>query len=166
MNLADASELFAYDTWANDLLFDAIAKIADDDLRRDVGSSHRSIFGTLVHIVGAEEVWLARWASDEQAPPTLPNPDDIASLDELRNRWDRVRRNRDAFVGGLSDGALGEEQEMTNTRGETFHHTFQQMFQHVANHSTYHRGQLVTMLRQLGAEPPATDLIRFHRLSR
>jgi len=163
MNLADGIQLFAYDTWATDLFFDALAKIPDDELRRDVGTSHQSIFGTLVHIVGAEEVWLARWTSEDGAPPSLPSPDDIASLEELRKRWDRVRRDRDAFVKRLSDEALTEELTMTNSRGETFRHTFQQMFQHLANHSTYHRGQIVTMLRQLGAEPPPTDLIRYYR---
>ncbi len=164
MNLEDAKVLFAYDTWANDLFFDAVAGLGDDALRRDLASSHESIFGTLVHIVGAEEVWLARWTSDGHTPPTLPNPDDIPSLDALRQRWDQIRRDRDDFVGALADETLGDELSMTNSRGDTYRHTYQQMFQHVVNHSSYHRGQIVTMLRQLGAKPPTTDLIRFQRL--
>jgi uncharacterized damage-inducible protein DinB len=37
------------------------------------------------------------------------------------------------------------------------------ILQHVVNHSTYHRGQIATMLRQLGTKAIPTDLIAYHR---
>jgi uncharacterized damage-inducible protein DinB len=164
MNHADVATLFAFDTWANDLVFDALAELDDDALRRDLKASHESVFGTLVHLVGAEEVWLARWTSGGQSKVTLPSPDSIPALDALRQRWNQIRAERDAFVDELNDDTIGDSLTMTNSRGDAYRHTYQEMFQHVVNHSSYHRGQIVTLLRQLGATPPATDLIRFHRL--
>ena len=61
MNLADIKRLFDYMEWANDLAIEAAAKLPDDALRRDVNISHGSIFGTLVHMAGAEWIWVERW---------------------------------------------------------------------------------------------------------
>ena len=61
MNLADIKRLFDYMEWANDLAMDAAATLPDENLRREVGISHGSIFGTLVHMAGAEWIWLERW---------------------------------------------------------------------------------------------------------
>ena len=162
MSLKDIEELFDYDSWANGLVFDAAARLADEELRRDLSTSHESVFGTLVHIVGAEEVWLARW--QKEPAKGLPAVSEFETLDALRSRWEGIRRERDAFVSSLEgDDALADELEVTTLAGGAYRHTFQEMFHHVVNHSSYHRGQIVTLLRQLGAEPPATDLIRYHR---
>ena len=161
MNVTEARKLFAYDTWANGLVLESVEAVPSGDLRRDLSTSHRSIFGTLVHIVGAEEVWLARWHGEKGA---LPDPDTIPSLAALNDRWEAVRRGRDAYVDSLNDDALHQEMEIVTLTHGTFRHTPWQMIQHVVNHSSYHRGQIVTLFRQLGLEPPATDLIRFLRL--
>jgi uncharacterized damage-inducible protein DinB len=52
---------------------------------------------------------------------------------------------------------------MKTVNGDTFTHVFWHAFQHMVNHSSYHRGQIITMLRQLGEKPVTTDLIRFYR---
>ena len=61
MNLSDIRLLFDYSEWANDLAMEAADELPDEDLRRDVGISHNSIFGTLMHMAGAEWIWLERW---------------------------------------------------------------------------------------------------------
>src|SRR5690242_4457386 len=61
MNLADIRHLFDYTEWANDLAMNAAAQLSDEHLRRDFGISHKSIFGTLVHMAGAEWIWWERW---------------------------------------------------------------------------------------------------------
>ena len=66
------------------------------------------------------------------------------------------------FVAGLSEESLGTVIEYVNTRGESFAYPLWQMLQHVVNHSTYHRGQITMMLRQLGATPVATDFLVFY----
>ena len=58
MDLTDVNQLFNYTEWANGLAMDAAAQLPDDSLRRDVSCSHQSIFGTLLHMAGAEWIWL------------------------------------------------------------------------------------------------------------
>lgn len=161
MTIGNIEMLFDYDTWANELVFDAVATLSEETLRQDLSTSHDSIFGTLVHIVGAEEVWLSRWRGEPGA--TLPDPSQIPSLAALRERWGAARAGRDAFLESLDEATLDETIEITTLLGKSFRHSYRHMFQHVVNHSSYHRGQIVTLLRQVGAEPPATDLIKFHR---
>ncbi|MCE7963585.1 MAG: hypothetical protein DYH05_13995, partial [Acidobacteria bacterium ACB1] len=61
MNLADIKRLFDYTEWANALAMDAATRLSDEELRHDFGISHKSIFGTLLHMAGAEWIWLERW---------------------------------------------------------------------------------------------------------
>ena len=61
MDQKDITHLFDYTEWANDLAMEAANKLSDENLRREVGISHKSIFGTLVHMAGAEWIWLERW---------------------------------------------------------------------------------------------------------
>ena len=161
MNLEQVKLLFSYDTWGNEAIFDAVSALAEDTLRKDLGSSHRSIFGTLVHIVAAEDIWLARWKG--QPNPKLVQEAEFSSLGSLQDFWRQVRRARDSFIDTLTEQTLIEEIRITTTSGEEYRHPYWQMFQHLANHSSYHRGQIASMLRQLGVPPPATDLIRFYR---
>ena len=164
MNIDELRSLLAYDSWANDLLLDAIERLPEETIRRDLGTSHQSIFDTLVHLVAAEEIWLSRWKGAPR--PKLTGPAEIAGFQALREWWRNVRAERDAYVATLGDPALEREMEMTTTAGVTFRHRYADMFRHVANHSTYHRGQIAGMLRQVGEKPPSTDLIRFYRESR
>ncbi|PYP34487.1 MAG: hypothetical protein DMD46_16610 [Gemmatimonadetes bacterium] len=63
-----------------------------------------------------------------------------------------------------SRGAAGDETVAVKpSTGGEYVHTFRQMFRHAVDHSSYHRGQIVTMLRQLGVTPPTTGLIYFYR---
>ena len=61
MNLSDIRHLFDYTEWANALTLNAAAELSDEDLRRDFKISHCSIFATLLHMAGAEWIWLERW---------------------------------------------------------------------------------------------------------
>ncbi|HXV62997.1 MAG TPA: DinB family protein [Vicinamibacteria bacterium] len=160
MTRDEALTLFSYDSWANDHMFEAVSRIGRDALHEDRGSSHRSIFGTLLHIVAAEEVWLSRW--NKRPLAKLTGVDDVPTLDSLRLFWDSVREARDRFVGGLADD-VGGDVTITTTEGDRYRHSFADMFRHLVNHSSYHRGQVAAMLRQIGEAPPATDLIRFYR---
>lgn len=163
MNKREAVSLFAYDSWANALLFEAASKLDAESLRRNMGTSHESLLGAMVHIVGAEEIWLSRW---KDAPRSkLRSTDEIPTLDALMGWWKAVREERDRFVETLTDADMERTLEMSTSTGDTFTHTFAEMFRHLANHSSYHRGQMASLLRALGQKPPSTDLIRFYRQS-
>ncbi len=164
MTIDELRTLFAYDSWANELLLDAARGIPEESLRRDLGTSHQSILGTLVHLVAAEELWLSRFKRGSHS--RLTGVDEVPSLDALVSWWGAVRAERDAYIASLGEADLEREMDMTTTAGASYRHSYSDMFRHLANHSTYHRGQAAAMLRQLGAKPPSTDLIRFYRESR
>lgn len=154
-------DLYAYNRWANRRILNAAVTLGDEDLDRDMGSSFPSILATLAHIVAADWVWVRRWSGE--SPPGRPADWELSSLDRVRTKWAEVEAERDIILAALEDDDLARDVRYSDTAGTPFTSRMVDMLRHVVNHSTYHRGQVVTMLRQLGATPPATDLIAFHR---
>lgn len=153
-------ELFRYNAWASRIMFDAAAQLPEEQYHRDMKSSHGGIHGTLAHTVWAEHLWLNRWLV---RPNPAPQGNDLRTLGEVRARWEEVEAERGRFLAELTHARLEETRVVKPTSGGEYVHTLRQMFRHLINHSSYHRGQVVTMLRQLGAKPPSTDLILFYR---
>jgi uncharacterized damage-inducible protein DinB len=154
-------DLYAYNRWANDRVLDAAAALTPVELDRDLKSSFPSVRETLAHILTAEWVWLSRWNGVSPGGP--PAGWDLSTLDGIRGRWSEVERERAALLASLDDDALERTIDYRNTKGEPFSSPLVHLLRHVVNHSSYHRGQVVTMLRQLGHAAPATDLVIYHR---
>jgi uncharacterized damage-inducible protein DinB len=154
--------LYDYDAWANRRILDACAPLTPEQFTRDLGSSFPSVRDTVGHILGAQCVWLDRFQGRVSA---LPSPGQFADLASLRARWAEVQPELLAYVGGLSAADLDGTFEYRTPKGEVFRNVRWQTLQHLANHGSYHRGQVTTMLRQLGASAVSTDLIRFYRES-
>ena len=161
MNLDEVRQLFAYNAWANRLLFDAAEALPSEVYQRDLKSSHGGIHGTLAHIVWAEHLWLNRWL--KQPNPAAAQGKDLRSAAEVRARWEEIEAERGRFLEGLSEAQLQETRTVKPSTGGEYQHTFAQMFRHAVDHSSYHRGQVVTLLRQVGVVPPVTGLIFFYR---
>lgn len=106
-------------------------------------------------------MWLHRWVGKPN--PAVPQGADLKSLADVRKRWELVEAERAAFVAGMTEARLDDTTVINPSSGGQYIHTFRQMFRHVINHSSYHRGQIVTFLRQLGSKPPNTDLIVYYR---
>jgi uncharacterized damage-inducible protein DinB len=81
----------------------------------------------------------------------------------LNNRWQQYLENINTYLAAISDNILATSLLYTDTRGNKHFEPLYQQMQHKVNHSSYHRGQIATMLRQLGEKPIATDLIEFYR---
>ncbi len=160
MTLQEAKTLHAYNSWANNRIFDVVEKLPLEQYRKDMKSSHGGIHGTLTHIVGAEKVWVERFNTNVQ--PFL-KADEIPNAAELRKIWEKAGYETARWLGMMNDKKLNDTFEMKTSRGDVFRHVFSQAFQHMVNHSSYHRGQIVTMLRQIDATPVSTDLILFYR---
>lgn len=159
--IQEVRELYAYNRWANRRILDAAGRLDAEAFGRDLGSSFPSVRDTLVHVLGAEWVWLSRWRGT--SPAGIPESWILRTLEEVWARWGEVERDQTVFVSELGEADLARAVAYRNTQGESFTSTMGQMLRHVVNHSSYHRGQVVTMLRQLGAEAVSTDLIRFYR---
>ncbi len=160
MTLQEIRLLQAFSAWATNRVFTALESLPLEQYHRDMKTSHGSIHGTLVHLVGAEKIWLARWENRKE--PFLTSAE-VPTREELFALWERVGFAAAQFLGTMSDARLQQTFVMRTVRGDQFEHTFQQALQHVVDHSTYHRGQVIAMMRQLGVEPPSTGLIQFYR---
>jgi uncharacterized damage-inducible protein DinB len=158
MNLNDIHRLFDYTEYANGLALDAAEKLTEEQLQYDFKSSHGSIHGTLVHIAGAEWRWLQRWKGTSH--PSIWTADDFADGAALRSRWREVEAERREFLKTLTEERLHQDLSY-NLKGESLTSTLAEQMQHLVNHSTLHRGQVVGMIRQLGVQPPAVDFIYY-----
>lgn len=129
---------------------------------RDLGSSFPSVRATVVHIYSSEWVWYSRWQGT--SPAAHLTPDAFPDVPALRMAWAGHERKVRAFVETLDGDALGRPIAYTLFDGQTSSTVLRHMIQHVVNHASYHRGQVTTMLRQLGAAPPKSmDMIAFYR---
>ena len=166
MNLADIRSLFDYTEWANDLAMDAATSLSDENLHRDFGISHKSIFGTLVHMAGAEWIWWERWngrSPGKDEAWSRWSIDSCADLATLKQRWSDLVSGRTQFISALDEDRLTGELAFKLLSGDPNSMRLVDQMQHVANHATMHRGQIVGMIRQLGINPPATDLLFYLR---
>jgi uncharacterized damage-inducible protein DinB len=161
LTLGEVRELFAYNAWANRRCFAALEPLPAEAYFRDLKSSHGGLHGTLCHIVWAEQLWLNRWLAKPN--PAVPQGRDLTTLAAARTRWEAIEAERAAFLAGLSERRLDETMTVKPSTGGDYQHSLREMFRHAIDHSSYHRGQLVTLLRQVGATPPGTGLIVFYR---
>src|SRR5258708_7435699 len=139
MTADDVRELFAYNAWANRQLFDAAATLPEEHYLRDLRSSHGGIHGTLTHTLWAEELGL------RQPNPAVAQGRDLPTLAQVRAGWEQVEADRAGFLEGVTDAMLVERRVVKPYTGGEFQHTFGEMFRHAVDHSSYHRGQVVTL---------------------
>lgn len=162
MNIQDLRVLIDYHYWARDRMLAAVEPLTPEQFVRDMGNSFRSIRDTLAHTYAAESAWYARWHGE--SPTTLQAPDSFPDLASLRERWTAQEAKMRALLASADDEWIGRRIDYKLLNGQPGASVFWHMLQHVVNHATYHRGQVTTMLRQLGANPPkSTDLIAFYR---
>ncbi len=161
MNIEDIRLLYDFDSWANHRTLESCATLTPEQFTRDLGSSFRSVRDTLVHIWGAEWIWLERWHG--RAPNAIPSADGFPDFESVRRRWTEVERNLLDYVASLTQDDLQRIIQFKTLAGAAYGQPLAVCLQHVANHGTYHRGQVTTLLRQLGAKPVGTDLILFYR---
>jgi uncharacterized damage-inducible protein DinB len=161
MEISDIQALYDFNSWANQRTREACAPLSAEQFTRDLGSSFRSVRDTLVHLYSAEWVWLERWRGS--SPTAFPSAADFPDLASIEMRWNDTDRRLQEFVAGLKEQDLTGVLRYRLMSGREMESPYWQMLQHLANHGTYHRGQIATMLRQLGAKPNSTDLIQFYR---
>jgi len=154
MDRQHVHQVFAYDAWANRRLLEAAAKLTPAEFTRELGASFGSIRGTLLHIMWGEKRALHRWRTG--SPLNDPNVDDFPTAEAIRSAWSHLEQDRMAFADTLSDESLAAR---VSVRGSDFE--LQELIHHVTNHSTYHRGQIALLLRQVGQTPPSTDFAFF-----
>lgn len=152
----------AYTLWANEKMYGAIGQLSETQALHPVNSSFKSIYHTLLHMWDAESAWWQRMKLQEQI--TVPSSYFVGTTAELHQKMRQQGELWKEWVDNATEAALQHEFIYHNNKREQFKQPIWQMLLHIANHGTYHRGQLVTLLRQLGVEQiPQTDFIVFSR---
>jgi uncharacterized damage-inducible protein DinB len=162
MTSDDIQLLYKYDRWANNGVLKAVSELSSEQFTRDLGGSFRSVRDTLVHIISGEWGWLTYWKEPSPSAAFLKesrnrldalfNPEAYPDIVAVQLKWAEVEREQIEFVSRLTDEALGKKLLFRAKQFSLMH-----LMQHLANHSTYHRGQVALMMRQLGAQPVSTD---------
>src|SRR5258708_39350246 len=112
MNLLDVGDVFDYTEWANGLALNAAAGLTEENLRRDFNISHGSILGTLVHMAGAEWIWMERWHGNSPAKAEawyMWTPEACGDLATLNDLWMEVVLRRAQFISAMDEARLDAE---------------------------------------------------------
>jgi uncharacterized damage-inducible protein DinB len=153
--------LFDYNAWANQRSVDAAAQLSDEQFAKPLGSSFSSVRDTLVHICGAEWVWLERCHG--RSPSSIPSDLHIQTIAALRAHWSPQSDDLLAYIQGLTQTDLDRIMNYKTINFGVYQNPLWQSLQHMVNHGTYHRGQVSTLLRQLDVKPISMDLMHFYR---
>jgi len=147
-----------YNQWMNERLYEGCAGIADADRRRDLGAFFRSVHGTLNHLLWADRVWMSRFTGGER-PATGPADELYADFDALRAARGEMDMAILDWAGTLDEAWLRSTFTWTSgADGSTRSRPAWILVTHLFNHQTHHRGQLTTLMMQLGRDPGVTDL--------
>jgi uncharacterized damage-inducible protein DinB len=145
--------------WANRTMLDALEKLTEEQYRRPFESSFKSIELTAIHIMKAEEFLLAG-ASGADVHRT--RPEEVPTLAALRARWAELEGRWRSFIEGLTEEGLRAPCTVRFASGEQFTLQVWQVIHQFMVHAPYHRGQVVTLLRQVGAPTFKTDALQYH----
>ncbi len=159
VSVESLARLYAFNRWANAKTLESVETLTREEYERPIGGSFGSLRGTLVHLYGADWVWLERLHG--RSPRAMPEGEELSTLEGLRAKWREVEDARDAFLVQLTAERLDEPLSYSGFDGKGFTRRLGDALFHVANHGTYHRGQVATLLRQLGRKPASTDFTRY-----
>ncbi|MGB4843524.1 MAG: DinB family protein [Ferruginibacter sp.] len=152
----------AYTIWANQKIFDCMSNLSDEQINQEITSSFPSLSKTILHMWNAEAIWWQRLKLEEKI--IVPGDNFTGSFTELIKQVNQQSIIWKEWVDNATETQLQHVFFYRNTKREEFKQPVYELLLHIMNHGTYHRGQLVTMLRQLGVDKiPSTDFTTFCR---
>ena len=161
MKPEEMAALYDYNAWADRRVLEAASALSKEEFLKPMSSSFSSIRDTLAHIFGVEWLWLERFQG--RSPASIPDGNEFTELNILKARWMEFEPTLLKFARGLTESDLDRVMEYKTMKFGVYTNPLWQSMLHLVNHGTYHRGQVTTMLRQLGARPILTDLMHFYR---
>ena len=153
--------MFQYNAWADRRLLDACGQLSNEQFTRNLGSSFSSVRDTVAHLYGAEWVWNERFHG--HSPTALVSGAGFPDLASIRVKLEEMDQYFIDFVSKMTQQDADRVIRYKSFSGEEFSNPLWQSLHQLTNHATYHRGQVVTLLRQLGVKPVSTDLIMYYR---
>lgn len=156
-------ELASYNLWANNTVFNWLNNITEEQWNKEVESSFKSLALTCIHIAGAEKIWLERFTNIEN--PIFLFNEFKGNKKELISIWQKASSSLKIFIDNINQDLLHQTFSFTRLNGDVEKMLYWKAFAHVFNHSSYHRGQVVTLLRNVGFKDiSSTDYLAFTRL--
>ena len=149
-----------YTRWADARMFDAVATLTPDQFTKDLGSSLKSVRDTVVHLASAQWIWMSRWKGT--SPAAMWDPAEFPTPASVQEKSQAQAQERAGFLVEQTEASLAATVHYKNLKGVPQAYPLGQLLLHMTNHSTYHRGQVATLLRQLGAQPVSTDLVVYY----
>ena len=158
-------EAAEYNLWANNIVCNWLEQISDEQWNKEIISSFNSIQETVLHTISAERAWLERFKKNPQT--VWIQSSFKGSREDHIKLWKETSTELKAFIDAFDEKDLYTSLDFKRLNGDAYSMPHYQLFAHVVNHATYHRGQLVTMLRQVGfTNVSATDLLGVYRKSK
>lgn len=151
--------LYAYNTWANERVLDAAARLNPAQLVADGGASFGSVRDTLVHLVSAQRVWLDRCR--HLPTPQALQPGDFPDVAALRSAWERIDEEMRTFVASVDEAALSSMVRYINSAGVPNAYMLWQVLIHQANHAMQHRSEVAMLLTSYGFSPGLLDFLYY-----
>jgi len=147
MNIADhIRRQFAYDAWANQEVLKAI-RTSLSDLERPLE--------LMSHILSAERLWMERLKQLPQSLPVWPK----FNLSRCELEAHDLQRLWSEYLNLITAGDLAQTVSYKNSKGERWTSPIVDVLTHVVLHSSYHRGQIASYMRDKGLTPAYTDFI-------
>lgn len=151
----------AYNLWANKRIIETANQLSEEQINKEIVSSYTSVYKTVLHLMEVENVWWERLRLVEQ---TTLSGWFTGDFNELKKEFLRLSQQWHDWVRDANDANINHVFAYYNSKKEYFKQPVYEMLLHLFNHQTFHRGQLITMFRQLGLEKiPPTDFIVFSR---
>ena len=152
----------AYNIWASQRIFGIILSLPEEKQITEVPSSFNSLYKTVLHMLDAENIWWQRMKLSERI--VVPSENFSGTMKDLSDTLLQQSKQWEEWIVASSDLSIEHVFQYQTLQGEQFKQPTWQMLLHVFNHGTYHRGQLINILRQLGVEKlPDTDFIIWAR---
>ncbi|XKE95690.1 DinB family protein [Metaplanococcus flavidus] len=156
-------KLFAYHQWASQEILSHTEGLDDAVFTREGDSSFPSIKETVRHVITVEKLWLLRMTGIEKPAAEQFHVDTAA---EAKQAFMLLHAEMELYFSSLTEDQWQEVMRFTNLRGNSFEETREEMLFTFINHASYHRGQIVSLLRQFGEEGTVLDYIYFPKENR
>ena len=151
--------LYEYNEWANGHVLAAAAELSEEELGRELSASFDSVQGNLVHTVGAQVLWLARWA--QSGPVGMPQLQEGRVMEAIREAYAQSHERLRAFVDSLGAEDPSRVVSYVSSEGQAFERPLGRLMLHLVNHGTHHRAETAMALTTLGKPPRQLDYLYF-----
>jgi uncharacterized damage-inducible protein DinB len=152
-------DFYDYNEWANRRLLKVATGLGDDNVVYSPGASLAGVVRTMAHVAAAQINWLERWQGGVNRVSAVELAATMRSADDLRTAFGRSHTGLREYIASLTDADLDRPLTYKDSRGDANERPLWQLMTHVANHGTYHRGEVAAELTALGHSPGDLDFV-------